>query len=223
MNSSKPWRRNAIGRYVVLLGLILAAAPLPAASHPHVWIDARAEFRLDDAQQIDAIRIEWRFDEFFTAYALEELDVASADDVTEEQRQALAKQYVDSLVEWHYMTELEVDDGFAELGTAEAYGTEIVDSMMTLRFTLPVVEPVDPRRHLVGLRMYDPTYYISIEYAADDPLSIAGADADGCEVSVDEASPELETVPLAGGGFTASDRATDIGFLYAQTARLTCE
>jgi ABC-type uncharacterized transport system substrate-binding protein len=222
----KPGRnpfRLRIGIFAAITALLASGAAPIAAAHPHVWIDARAVFKLDAENRVDAISIEWRFDEFFSAYAIEELGVEDESGISDEQRQALAKQYVDNLVEWHYMTELAVDDSYAELGDAEAYSIEIKDSIVTFYFTLPVVEPVDPRAHEVALRMYDPTYYISIEYGPDDPLSVAGEKAEECSVAVDEARPEMETVPLAQGGFTASDRSTGIGFLFAQTGRLHCE
>ena len=217
-------KSSPLGVFVipVVAGLLLADMK-PAAAHPHVLIDAKATFQLDANRRIEAIRIEWRFDEFFSAYALEELQVESSDDVTEEQRAAMAEQYMSNLVEWDYMTELAVDADYATLGPANDYSVSVDDDIVSLTFTLPVSEPVDATTHDVGLRMYDPTYYISIEYVGDDALRIDGARTDGCTATVDDSEPMMETVPLSQGGFAASDRSTSIGFLYAQTGRIRCE
>lgn len=213
------------GGHLVALVLLATLLPgvRPAVAHPHVWIDARATFQLDAERRVEAIDIEWRFDEFFSAYALEELQVESGDAVSDEQRAMLAEQYLSNLVEWHYMTELAVDEDYAEFGAATDYRVEIEADIVTLFFTLPLTEPIDPGAHEVGLRMYDPTYYISIEYAGDDPIAIDGADTASCTARVDDSAPDMETVPLGESGFMASERATDIGFFYAQTGRLHCE
>lgn len=199
------------------------AAPVSATAHPHVLIDAQATFRLDAERRIEAIQIEWRFDEFFSAYALEELQVESSDAVTGEQRAAMAEQYIGSLVEWNYMTELAVDADYATLGPATDYSVSVDDGIVSLLFTLPVAEPVDAATHQIGLRMYDPSYYISIEFVGGDALRIDGARTEGCTATIDDSAPVMETVPLSEGDFAASERSTSIGFLYAQTGWIHCE
>ena len=62
-----------------LRGLPIAAslllAPALAEAHPHVWADAASEVLFDAQGQIVAIRHHWRFDEGFSTYALQGLDL----------------------------------------------------------------------------------------------------------------------------------------------------
>mgnify|MGYP000726772787 CR=1 FL=1 len=94
----------------ILFAALLIAPSGPAAAHPHVWIDSSAVLVVDAAHEVEAVRIVWQFDEFFSAFALEELNADGNDEVTDTEKEALAQQYIESLVEWHYMTELLVDD-----------------------------------------------------------------------------------------------------------------
>jgi ABC-type uncharacterized transport system substrate-binding protein len=205
----------------ILLAALLIAPPRPAAAHPHVWIDASAVLVIDAAHEVEAVRIVWRFDEFFSAFAVEELNADGDDEVTDADKEALAQQYIESLVEWHYMTELLVDDSYGIFGEAEAYAADIEDGIITLRFTLPLTKPVDARAHDVALRMYDPTYYIAVEFVGGDAVAVEGPDA--CSIAIDRATPSLDSLSLGETTFTNTDQATGIGIMFAATARLRCD
>jgi ABC-type uncharacterized transport system substrate-binding protein len=211
-------------RAIAAMLLAIAALALPAAAgaHPHVWIDARAALVLDADQRVEAVRIVWQFDEFFSAFALEELNADGDDEVTEAEKVELARQYVESLVEWNYMTELLVDDGYATFGAAEAYTTDLDDGFITLRFTLPLADPVEAATHAVALRMYDPTYYIAIEFDGDDAVQAEGPGA-SCSVRIDRATPQFDPLSLGETTFTNPDQAMGIGVMFAETARLVCD
>ena len=58
----------------LLIAAALCLVPALAQAHPHVWVDAAAEMLFDDKGRIAAIRHHWRFDEGFSAYALQGLD-----------------------------------------------------------------------------------------------------------------------------------------------------
>ncbi len=58
-----------------LLGLVmLAATPLPALAHPHIFIDAKATIVFDDAGDVAGIRHSWTFDESFSTWQIQGLD-----------------------------------------------------------------------------------------------------------------------------------------------------
>ncbi|MEX2201897.1 MAG: DUF1007 family protein [Dongiaceae bacterium] len=198
------------------------ACPVQATAHPHVWIEAQAVLVVDAGNRVEAVRIVWQFDEFFSAFALDELNVDGNDEITAAEKEELARQYVESLVEWNYMTELLVDKEYGTFAPAEAYSTDIEDGMIFLAFTLPLEEPVDALAHAVALRMYDPTYYIAIEFAGNDAVSVEGTDHN-CAVTIDRATPQFDTQMLGESTFTNPDQAMGFGSMFAETARLACE
>ncbi|MEX1107479.1 MAG: DUF1007 family protein [Dongiaceae bacterium] len=218
----RPALRSAARRIAAtLVAALFVAQPGLAVAHPHVWIDASAILVVDAAQEVEAVKIVWQFDEFFSAFALEELNADGNDEVTDAEKEALAEQYIESLVEWHYMTELMVDDSYGIFGEAEAYAADIEDGIITLRFTLPLAEPVDAKAHDVALRMYDPTYYIAVEFAGNNAVTVEGSDA--CTVTINRATPSLAPLSLGETTFTNTDQAMGIGIMFAETARLRCD
>ncbi len=56
------------------IAFVLAFAPAAALAHPHEWVDVASEVLFDAHGRIAAIRHHWRFDEAFSAFALQGLD-----------------------------------------------------------------------------------------------------------------------------------------------------
>lgn len=46
--------------------------PVPALTHPHIYIDTGLEFVVDDAGQLTHVRVSWAYDEFYSLLVLEE-------------------------------------------------------------------------------------------------------------------------------------------------------
>ena len=84
--------------------LILAAMPDSAQAHPHVFVEARAKVLYDDAGKVVAIRHVWRFDDAFSAFAIQGLDTNKDGTYTREELAELAKVNIDSLGDFAYFT-----------------------------------------------------------------------------------------------------------------------
>ncbi len=91
---------------VVLAGLFLAvlAGAMPAAAHPHVFVQARATVVYDDQGQVVAIDHVWQFDDAFSVYALQGLDTDGDGKFSREELQELAKINIDSLKDFGFFT-----------------------------------------------------------------------------------------------------------------------
>lgn len=92
-------RRSSFAFSLLLLAVL---APLPAAGHPHAWIDVRSRVVLDERGQISALELYWLFDEWYTIYIANEFvegDAGAAEFLTELGRQNLA-----NLAEYDYFT-----------------------------------------------------------------------------------------------------------------------
>ena len=50
----------------LLLPLLLIHGP--ALAHPHIFVDAKAGFRFNDAGQVEGFRISWTYDAFTTLF-----------------------------------------------------------------------------------------------------------------------------------------------------------
>ena len=221
--------KGFMARLVAVAVPALSAAVLPgaAAAHPHVWIDARSEVMFDDQQRMTALRVSWRFDEFYSLFAIEGLDKDGDGELATAELQPLAELNVTSLEEYRYFTEILADGAALAYGPVSDYGARYEDGILTLEFTIPLEAPVDPRRAQVAFKSYDPTFYIAIEPALQDPVSLAGTPPASCRPAVEESSGPSETLSLAEAGSldaNADPNANEgLGALYATTIVLACE
>jgi ABC-type uncharacterized transport system substrate-binding protein len=222
-------------KWLIVLGLAflqLAGAP-PAAAHPHVWIDLRSQVVFDGAGRIAALRIDWLFDEFYSAYAMETVprtkgpkqDAALA---------ALARGNLESLAEYGYFVDLRVDGARVPTRPAKDGRNTWDGRRLTMSFTLPLGEPVDPRAGRVEFAVYDPSYYIEILYLKGDPVGLVNSAGTGCAARVVQPNLNAEATNLAGtlgrdetatatlGKLFSSDPGKSFGALFAETTIVEC-
>jgi ABC-type uncharacterized transport system substrate-binding protein len=66
-------------------------------SHPHEWVDVASEVLFDAQGRVTAVRHHWRFDEAFSAFAVQGLDTDSDGLYSAEELAPLAQENVESL------------------------------------------------------------------------------------------------------------------------------
>jgi len=209
------WLPTAIG-----LSALATLAPVPAAAHPHAWIDLRSEVMLDGDGDIAGLRLDWVFDEWYTTYIASEF--AKSDSLSSEFLTSLARQNLANLAEYDYFTKVLVDGEPARIGTVTKFDTGLMSERLWLRFELPLLDPVDPRQRKVSYKVYDPTYYIEILHVEEDPVIFTGEGADRCSAEVIDASPSFEAVALASALDVTQTGGDNLGELFAQTVDVSC-
>lgn len=214
------WGRGApLLPALVLLAAV--AAPGPASAHPHVWVDARSEVVFDARQRVSALRVNWRFDEFYSLFAIEGLDSNGDGRLDPAELQPLAELNVTSLKEYDYFTEILADGEPLAFDDARDYRSRYEDGILSLEFEIPLATPVDPRGARVRFRSYDPTFYIAIEPALEDPVTFAGSAPASCRAEVEEGSAP-EVLNLSEADFLDPEASQNIGKLYATTLAIVC-
>ncbi len=151
------------------------AAPEAVQAHPHVFVEARSELVFDDQQRIEAVRHVWRFDDAFTAFAVQGLDEDRDGTLSQEELQPLAKVNVDSLNEYDYFTALFVGNAEVAFTAPEEYWLDFADGRLTLFYTLPVEEPLLMDGQEAELQVYDPEYFVAFEMTEKDPFVLVDA------------------------------------------------
>jgi len=204
-----------------LLAAVLLAA-VPAAAHPHVWVNAREEILFNEQGEIKAIRSAWVFDEMYSAFATEGLS-KDGKPATPEQLAPLAKTNVESLAEFDYFV-------FAKNGGAKIpfeppvdYRLEErADKRVILSFTLPLKAPVKASKAF-SLQVYDPTYFVAFSLEKDNPVSLVSAPS-GCSANVLGANPLVadETKKLSEAFFSGLSPGADFGLKLADRAIIAC-
>lgn len=209
----------------VLLAGVVASACMPtgAAAHPHIWVEARETLRFDPQGRIEAVLAHWEFDDLYSAFSLDGLDLNGDGAYTAEELEPLRSQVHSSLRSFGYFTTLTAND--RPLAYAEA--TELTLSadggIMRLDAVLPLTRPVDPRAAKIALQVSDPSYYIAFDIAAVDPVRLAGVVPEGCSGVVDRPRDADEPAPtLSDDMATDADLARSYAADDASTIRVIC-
>jgi ABC-type uncharacterized transport system substrate-binding protein len=190
----------------VVAGLLLTVlAVLPAAAHPHVFVDARTQVVFDDKGEIVAIRQIWRFDDAFSAFASQGLDRDGDGILTVEELQPLAKVNVDSLKDYDYFTFLRVGGKRFGFKIPTEYWLQSADGFLTLFFTLNLIQPVKPDAKGITVDVFDPGYFVDYQMVEKDPVVLEKAPA-GCKADLQrKGAPDAASAAIL-GQIPASER-----------------
>lgn len=193
-----------------------------AAAHPHVWIDVRSTLLFDEEGRIEAVRQRWTFDDLYTLFVVEGLTKEHGE-VSRAALDDLARQNVTNLAEYSWFTFIEVAGVPPRYGPAIDYANTIEGERLMLTFTLPLEEPVDPLMQNVVLRVYDPTYYISLLHEDASAITLEGNVDPACRAELRESDPDMETLSLAAALDRNQSAGDGLGVLFAQTVTLRCD
>ncbi|MET1412821.1 DUF1007 family protein [Roseibium sp. HPY-6] len=90
---------RATGALILLVAMIAAAL-----AHPHVFVEARSKLIFDDQGQAVAVKHVFRFDDAFTAFAIQGFDTNQDGIYSREELAELAKVNVESMADYGYFT-----------------------------------------------------------------------------------------------------------------------
>jgi ABC-type uncharacterized transport system substrate-binding protein len=155
--------------------------PGAAWSHPHVWVDATSEILFNPRGQITGIRHHWRFDEAFSAYALEGFDADGDGAYSREELEPLAQINMDSLSDYEFFTFLTMGSYQAGFAAPQDYWLEQFEDRLTLHFTVPLAQPFAAKG--VTLKVYDPEYFVAFSLPSTEAVRLDAAPA-GCGLTV---------------------------------------
>lgn len=143
---------------ILFLALALAAIPLVAAAHPHVFIDAEVTFEVDE-NGVRGVRQHWLFDEMFTRALLGDLDLP-LDDSAPQWSEKIKSGAFDYLKNSDYFTA--AFSGGERLDMPEATEFEASlrdDNRLIYDFFIPLRVPAPG---MFRLAVYDKEYYADI-------------------------------------------------------------
>ena len=208
---------------IVLAGLIAAvAASSSALAHPHVWVTVRSEVVYSPDGTITAIRHVWTFDDMFSAYSLRAIEHKTEGVFTREELAPLAETNLTSLKEYDYFNYAKVDgdkgnDAFSD---PVDYWLEYKDSALTLHFTLPLKTPILARKF--ELDLYDPEFFISFDFAENDPVSLVNAPAQCALTTLRPADMSVQSSQRLNRSFRPPEDNAGLGSHFASKIRVTC-
>jgi ABC-type uncharacterized transport system substrate-binding protein len=176
-----------------LLPSVFAASP--AAAHPHVFVENRVAF-VFDAGKVTALRLAWAFDEIFSDSLLMQFDADGDGKFDDLESKAVGEGTLPNLKMFHYFTYIFVDGKQLDPIDPAAFAASVDDKrVVTFRMTVPLPQPVDPRTVALAAEIYDREYYVQVDLAEGDPVSLENAGDVPCGATVRD---DLESAYFGG-------------------------
>ena len=161
-----------------LLALLLIL-PLPAAAHPHVWIDATLAF-VSEGGKITALDITWVFDDLYSQLVLEDFDQDGDGTMSQKELDALVGISAANLMSYTFFTHVKIAGEKHYVSRVKEFYAEVTEDQLILyRFRVPLPAPTDPKDLAVGL--FDDSYYVDVALAESD-ISVP----EGCKATLEQ-------------------------------------
>lgn len=206
----------------------LAAAVSPAMAHPHVWIEMRSDVVFNDQGQVTAMNLMWTFDDGYAQMALDGLDTNGDGVYSPSELDLLTRENIASLKDYGFFTVIRFNGQKQALGEVTEYGQIWSNDKLQLHMQVPLQVPVDPTRGEFVAKVYDPDFFIAIDYARDDPVTAIGAMPKTCQVVVKPVATDADIEQTRAmlstkGPEWKPENDEDFGALFAQPVSVQCK
>jgi ABC-type uncharacterized transport system substrate-binding protein len=207
-------------------GLTLLSAS--ALAHPHVIIEGWSDVIFNGAGLIEGIYIEWAFDENYSEIAIEGLDANDDGFYSAAELDVLTRENIAALKDYNYFVYAKADGKQLAYGDVTEYTQILTGKILKLHFRVPLAEPVDPRKAEFTYKIYDPSFYIAIDYAAKSPVNVIGTLPEQCKVELgkvvaDEQTEQTREMLSTKGQDWQPEEEEDFGALFAQPVNVICK
>jgi ABC-type uncharacterized transport system substrate-binding protein len=217
-------RRNL---YIVMAAMMAGFAGTPARAHPHVWIEMQSDVVFTEDGLIKGVNLEWTFDDAYTQIALDGLDVDGDGLYSQSELAPLTKENISSLKDYEYFTVMRANGEQLKIGEVTDFGQIWSNNKLTLHLQVPLEKPVDPRTQEFVLKVYDPEFFIAIDYVKDDPVDVLGKMPEACKLVVKPVPTDAEldqtrTMLSTKGADWKPENPEDFGAMFAQAVSIAC-
>ena len=165
--------RRAVAAAALIFAYLIDAGP--AAAHPHVFIENKVAFVVD-AGKVTALRLSWVFDDVFSDSLLMQFDADGDGKFDDLESKAVGEGTLPNLKIFHYFTYVWVDGKQLDAIDPTEFAASVDDQrIVTFRMTVALPQPVDPRTAALATEVYDNEYYVQVDLAQQDPVSLENA------------------------------------------------
>ena len=162
---------------------LMAALPQSLRAHPHIWIDVVTTFQFKEGK-VAAIKVNWAFDEFFSAGIIHDFDKDKSGSFDENETAALRYGAFNATEEDSYFTHIKVNGERVRLNRIQSYAVKILQTTLVMEFIAPLPEPVDPATDKLTISVLDSTYYVDVAFDKIDPARFGGEQRGFCTFQI---------------------------------------
>lgn len=200
--------------------------PAPAAiSHPHMLAEANLQVGVaPDGRTIQKLKHVWRFDDVSSSMFLVDLDLNGDMALDAAELKQGGKVMLESMAEYNYF-QLVTHDGKdvpmnppVEIIPTWENNILVITMETTPKAALPLVGKVD-------IGVYDPTFYVAIDFLSDDQLQVAAMPTN-CARQVVRPDPDeaiAQNQSSLTDAFMNDPGGNDMGKIFATRLELKCQ
>jgi ABC-type uncharacterized transport system substrate-binding protein len=203
----------------------IIASPTAAVSHPHMLAEANLQVGIaPDGRTIQKLKHVWRFDDVSSSMFLVDLDLNGDLALDAAELKQGGKVMLESMAEYNYF-QLVTHDGKdvemnppVEIVPTWENNILIVTLETTPKAALPLAGTVD-------IGVYDPTFFVAIDFASDDALQAASLPG-SCARQVVRPNPDEAIAQNQGSltdAFFNDPSGNDMGKIFATKLELKCQ
>lgn len=204
------------------LAALACLPPVEVAAHPHVWIDAKVEVKFEDTGQARGLNVAWTFDEIYSLFAVEGLDSNEDGNLEPSELAPLVQNSLKELKSWSYFTYARSAEGQVNYGEPERFEARYVDGFLTFQFELPFAAALDLSQAELVFKLYDPTYYIALDLARDEPVVLASNAPNECTFAVGDILDQPLSQSLFETDFDDPEKAQSLAEAFASSVTISC-
>lgn len=207
---------------ILSLSLFLSLSP-KAQAHPHSWIDLETAPLFNKEGQITGLWVGWLFDDFYSAFSLEETKRNPDGTYNQADLDKLARTNLTNLSEYSYFTFAHVNGKEIPFLPVEIFKTNVQNNRLWMEFEVTFIEPIDPRTAQFDYAVYDPTYYVEILHAeAGEPVNLIGAEGINCGYTLNKPQPPEELSLMMADLDQTENAGTGVGIHFSEKVEISC-
>ena len=152
-------KRISISLLTILI--LVFSVPKQAISHPHVFIETRMEVELDQ-EGIKGVWHHWTFDEYFSAWIIDEYDTNKDGVFSPEETQRLYQEAFQNLKKFGFWTRVFYGEKEIATDTLEDFSVSLQKQSATYSFFLPLNIKLSSDPQDIYIAVYDEDFYCHI-------------------------------------------------------------
>ena len=175
--------RSALGASLPAAILALSLTATQALANPHVWVQTRITFELED-HRVEGLRFEWRFDDFYSSHTIRTHDADGDGALGPEEIRALRTGAFDPLARFDYYVHVWVGEERREGHEVDRFSARVEDERLVYEFSMPVTPTADPGERPVVVSVFDRENEVDFRFADTEFLLADGEVKTGCRFRV---------------------------------------
>jgi len=172
-------------RIIFLALFLIFLFSKPSYSHPHGWIEAKADFIVKD-NKITAVQAKWSFDEFTSMFLVETTGADCDKKLTGVELIKIEKQILEIIKILNYFSNIYIDGKRYPVKKIEFANADRAGGVINFNFVIPLSAPIDPAAQKFAVSFYDPGYYYDVYVAEENPVKFIGENSGSFSYKVQE-------------------------------------